>query len=48
MRVKELFDTDQSITRMEEALKEKGIVEAGQRVIFATGMPISKRVVPTW
>ncbi|MDA0907831.1 MAG: pyruvate kinase [Bacteroidetes bacterium] len=43
MRVKELFDTDQSITRMEEALKEKGIVEAGQRVIFATGMPISKR-----
>lgn len=43
MKVKELFDTDQSISRMEEALKEKGIVEKGQRVIFATGMPISKR-----
>lgn len=41
--LKELFDTDKSVQVMEEYLKDNGYVKSGDRVIVATGMPISRR-----
>ncbi|MEO1022599.1 MAG: pyruvate kinase, partial [Bacteroidota bacterium] len=43
VRIKELFDTDQSIKLMEEYLKDKGLVSQGDRVIIATGIPLAER-----
>lgn len=43
VRLKEIFDTDQSVKLMEDYLKENGLVKEGDRVIVATGMPIAKR-----
>lgn len=41
--LKELFDTDKSVQVMEVYLKDNGYVKSGDRVIVATGMPISRR-----
>lgn len=41
--IREIFDTDKSVRLMEEYLKENGLVNPGDRVIVATGMPIAKR-----
>ncbi len=41
--IREIFDTDKSVRLMEEYLKENGLVNPGERVIVATGMPIAKR-----
>ena len=38
-----LFDTDTSVKRMEDYLKESGLVTKGARVVLAAGIPISKR-----
>ncbi len=38
-----LFDTDISVKRMEDYLKKSGVVKTGDRVVVATGMPISRR-----
>lgn len=38
-----LFDTDTSVKKMEEYLKQTGLVKTGDRVVIATGMPVSKR-----
>lgn len=43
VRIDELFDTDQSVRLMEEHLKANQMVEPGDRVVFATGMPIAQR-----
>jgi pyruvate kinase len=43
VRLKEIFDTDQSIQLMADYLKNNGLVSSGDRVIMATGMPIAKR-----
>ena len=43
VKIDEIFDTDKSVKLMEEYLKNHGMVNAGDRVIIATGMPIAKR-----
>ncbi len=43
VRLEEIFDTDSSVRLMENHLKDHGMVEEGDRVIIATGMPIAKR-----
>lgn len=43
VRLKELFDTDMSVKLMEDYLLENGLVNKGDRVIIATGMPLAKR-----
>jgi pyruvate kinase len=43
VKLRQIFDTDQSVGMMEEYLKNNGLVEIGDRVIIATGMPIAKR-----
>lgn len=43
VRLKELFDTDKSVKMMEDYLVDHGLVNHGDRVIIATGMPLAKR-----
>jgi len=43
VRLKELFDTDSSVKLMEDYLEKNGLVDKGDRVIIATGMPLAKR-----
>ncbi len=43
VKIDEIFDTDKSVKLMEDYLKNKGMVDKGDRVIIATGMPIAKR-----
>lgn len=43
VKIDEIFDTDKSVKLMEKYLKKHGMVDIGDRVIIATGMPIAKR-----
>ncbi len=43
VQLDEIFDTDVSVKRMEEYLKDTGLVNTGHRVVVATGMPVAKR-----
>lgn len=43
VQLREIFDTDKSVKKMEEHLVKKGLVNKGDRVIIATGMPLAKR-----
>lgn len=43
VKIDEIFDTDKSVKLMEDYLKNHGLVNIGERVIIATGMPIAKR-----
>ncbi len=43
VRIDEIFDTDLSVKMMEDYLAESGKVNAGDRVIIATGIPLAKR-----
>lgn len=43
VRLSEIFDTDKSVKMMEEYLVDHGLVNRGDRVIIATGMPLAKR-----
>ncbi|MDX1590335.1 MAG: pyruvate kinase [Balneolaceae bacterium] len=43
VRLEELFDTDISVKLMEDYLRDHGLVNEGDRVIIATGMPLAKR-----
>ncbi len=43
VKIDEIFDTDKSVKLMEDYLKNHGLVNIGERVILATGMPIAKR-----
>lgn len=43
VRLDEIFDTDMSVKMMEDYLLENGLVESGDRVIIATGIPLAKR-----
>lgn len=43
VRVDELFDTDISVKLMEDYLLDNGLVNKGDRVIIAAGMPLAKR-----
>lgn len=43
VKIDELFDTDTSVQVMEQYLKDKGLVSRGDRVIVATGMPMSEK-----
>ncbi len=43
VQLNEMFDTDSSVKLMEDYLEQNGLVEKGDRVIIATGMPLSKR-----
>jgi len=43
VRIDEIFDTDLSVKMMEDYLVESGRVNAGDRVIIATGIPLAKR-----
>jgi pyruvate kinase len=38
-----LFETDRSVQLMEEYLKEQGLVKSGDRIVIATGIPITER-----
>ncbi len=43
IQLNELFDTDTSVKRIEDYLKETGLIKQGDRIVVAAGMPISKR-----
>jgi pyruvate kinase len=43
VRLGELFDTDISVKLMEDYLVDNGLVNKGDRIIIATGMPLAKR-----
>lgn len=43
VKLDKIFDTDLSVKMMEDYLCENGMVDSGDRVIVATGMPTSKR-----
>ncbi|TNE74600.1 pyruvate kinase [bacterium] len=43
VKIDELFDTDTSVQVMEQYLKDSGLVSKGDRVIIATGMPMSEK-----
>ncbi len=43
VKVDALYDTDKSVQVMEAFLKEQGVVQPGDRIIIATGMPIAQR-----
>ncbi len=43
VRLDEIFDTDMSVKMMEDYLLTNGLVESGDRVIIATGIPVAKR-----
>lgn len=43
VKIDTIFDTDKSVRLMEDHLKQTGIVNEGDRVILATGIPIAKR-----
>lgn len=43
VRLDEIFDTDMSVKMMEDYLVEHNIVNSGERVIIATGIPVAKR-----
>jgi pyruvate kinase len=38
-----LFETDRSVQLMEDYLKEQGLVVSGDRIVIATGIPITER-----
>ncbi|MFU8812127.1 MAG: pyruvate kinase [Balneolaceae bacterium] len=43
VRLSEIFDTDKSVKRMEEHLVQNGLINTGDRIVIATGMPLAKR-----
>jgi len=43
VKLKELFETDRSVQLMEEYLLQQGLVQKGDRVVIATGIPITQR-----
>jgi pyruvate kinase len=43
VKLKQIFDTDQSVKMMEDYMRENDLVDKNDRVIVATGMPIAKR-----
>lgn len=43
VRLDEIFDTDMSVKMMEDYLVNHGMVNKGDRIIIATGMPLAKR-----
>ncbi|MEX0686590.1 MAG: pyruvate kinase [Balneolales bacterium] len=43
VKLEQLFDTDRSVKLMENYLKGAGFVQAGDRIVIATGMPIATR-----
>lgn len=43
VKIDTIFDTDKSVRLMEDYLKKTGIVNVGDRVILATGIPLAKR-----
>src|SRR5699024_5471019 len=42
-KIDEIFETDKSVRQMENHLREYGLVQDGDRVIIATGIPIAKK-----
>lgn len=43
IKINTIFNTDKSVRLMENHLKKTGIVNEGDRIILATGIPIAKR-----
>ncbi|MCH8567497.1 MAG: pyruvate kinase [Balneolales bacterium] len=43
IKLSEIFNTDQSVEVMESYLRDRGLVPKGERIIIASGMPISER-----
>lgn len=43
VKLREIFDTDKSVQLMEEYLVQQGYVQKGDRIVIATGMPITQR-----
>ncbi|HEX6982926.1 MAG TPA: pyruvate kinase [Balneolaceae bacterium] len=43
VKIEEILDTDKSVQVMENHLKNNGLVNAGDRAIIATGMPIAQK-----
>lgn len=43
VKLDQLFDTDRSVKMMEKYVSKHGLVTSGDRVILATGIPLSKR-----
>ncbi len=43
VKLDQIFDTDESVKLMEDYLSEEGLVSTNDRVVIATGIPVSKR-----
>jgi pyruvate kinase len=43
IKLDKVFDTDASVQIMEDYLRDQGLVGKGERIIIASGMPISER-----
>lgn len=43
VKIDEIFDTDKSVKRMEDYLKDNGLISVGERAIMTSGMPIVER-----
>ena len=43
IKLEQIFDTDTSVKRMEDYLQQEGLVADDDRVVIATGIPVSKR-----
>lgn len=43
VKIDEIFDTDKSVKRMEDYLKNNSMINVGERAIITSGMPIAER-----
>jgi len=43
VKLNEIFETDKSVQLMEEYLLSQGYVQRGDRIVIATGIPVTKR-----
>ncbi len=43
VKLSEIFETDKSVQMMEEYLLNQGYVQKGDRIVIATGIPVTKR-----
>ena len=43
VQMKKLFDTDESVKRIEDYMRDKRNMQSGERIVLAAGVPVAKR-----
>ena len=41
--MEKLFDTDESVKRIEDYMRDKRNMQSGERIVLAAGVPVAKR-----